>query len=525
MMEEEQLEQTGEPSAEQVRVPSLQASAIGGELVQPQKNHESADHKLFVTHNNAVKRKKYEYPSPRQSAHNNDVSLTEHGQIPSQGQGNTQTEVIQHKEVASSGDLLAKLQLERSKSKKLEKEQNVLYHILHGSHLATTKCASDHLQEREIQPTSGISNEMNISTGELIKALHFEFDKSKKLEDEQAILREELRISREVHAQYLVDAADKTKNILHANEVLQGTNSSLQQENKQLRQALDIEREESNKLKQELTSVKAESAMLMEVLSRKLATIEVKTREVHKEHREIMIKQRNLQIESQRKETRMLQAACVDSLKFGKQAWNRYFGDVGEEPPVPSHINNICSMPCPFSSGKAIQDTHLLVLVPSTVNGMPFTINLLDKLIQSPYNNGHPSQLRFHDNRVKEKLGERHSECSYWVLMRREILPNSRSRSYSEQKSNIDSLERAIGLDYTIPNVLEAATAISMHYVRSGERLYPNKPMTYTHCLDQIDEAYPIAVGGFSTSGLSICSVSCTLIEDFGISCLLKPID
>jgi hypothetical protein len=77
------------------------------------------------------------------------------------------------------------------------------------------------------------------------------------------------------------------------------------------------------------------------------------------------------------------------SLKtLGEVEWKYYFGDVGPAPDLPSNMGAILDSTCPFWPGKKVRDTHLLVLIPATVNGEPFTLNLLGELIQRPSNGG-----------------------------------------------------------------------------------------------------------------------------------------
>ena len=72
------------------------------------------------------------------------------------------------------------------------------------------------------------------------------------------------------------------------------------------------------------------------------------------------------------------------SVPFGADMWAHYFGDVGVEPPLPSNIDEILKSPCPFWPDKTIGQTHLLTLIPETVEGKPFTLNLLNELVQKP---------------------------------------------------------------------------------------------------------------------------------------------
>ncbi len=91
----------------------------------------------------------------------------------------------------------------------------------------------------------------------------------------------------------------------------------------------------------------------------------------------------------------------VPSMAFGKALWAQYFGDIGVEPPLPPHINAILQSPCPYWSGKKVEETHLLVLIPQTVNGKPLTLRSLGELVKSP-KQGTSSQYRhFWDKALK----------------------------------------------------------------------------------------------------------------------------
>jgi hypothetical protein len=60
-----------------------------------------------------------------------------------------------------------------------------------------------------------------------------------------------------------------------------------------------------------------------------------------------------------------------------------------------------------------VQDTHLLVLIPSTVNGSAFTLDLLGELIQTPSGGGHSTQYFLYDDEVQQSLGEEYPISSY----------------------------------------------------------------------------------------------------------------
>jgi hypothetical protein len=190
---------------------------------------------------------------------------------------------------------------------------------------------------------------------------------------------------------------------------------------------------------------------------------------------------------------------------FGVREWGQYFGAVSEAPRLPVDIDDILRSPCPFWPDRKVGDTHLLVLIPSEVNGEPFTLNLLGRLIKMPKGRGYRTQYDLYDIDTQRVLGDCAPDRSYWVLMTREVLPASRSKTYKEQQSLIAEYACEVGMPYVMPYVLEAATVILANYVRSNERLYPDNPWTYTRCQELVGQFnYPVVVGGFSSTGLRV---------------------
>jgi hypothetical protein len=192
-----------------------------------------------------------------------------------------------------------------------------------------------------------------------------------------------------------------------------------------------------------------------------------------------------------------------NSLFFGKAKWAEYFGDVGETPPLPANINEILKSSCPFWPDKKVYETHLLVLIPEKVNGKPFCLDSLGELIKSP-KSGHKTEYKYYWDEIKKDLGTK-SLKSHWVLMTRNVIPESRNKSYEVQKALVQEHAQRSNIPYELPKALEAATAILMHHVETGERLYPDDPCTYTRCQKKVNNnQWPAAIGGFAAGGLVI---------------------
>lgn len=108
-------------------------------------------------------------------------------------------------------------------------------------------------------------------------------------------------------------------------------------------------------------------------------------------------------------ETPQIQRHLVEQFAFGPKDWNRYFGDVGESPPLPPDIMDILKSPCPYWEGKSVANTHLLVLIPKTVNGSLFTLNLLGEMIKERQGWGY----KYYSQNVQREIGNQSIATSY----------------------------------------------------------------------------------------------------------------
>ena len=189
--------------------------------------------------------------------------------------------------------------------------------------------------------------------------------------------------------------------------------------------------------------------------------------------------------------------------EFGAKEWSKYIGPVGSEPPLPPNMGEILDSKSPFIEGKTVQETSMLTLIPKTVNGKLFTLNYLSQLIQEP-KIGNQTKYRYYSQDVKEELGSKSVDKSYWALMTRDVIPNSRRKSYDEQKELVQSYAQKSNSAYTLPPTLGAVTSILMEHVVSGKKLYSSNPSIYTRCLEKVNNQWTVAIGGFAAGGLFI---------------------
>jgi hypothetical protein len=149
--------------------------------------------------------------------------------------------------------------------------------------------------------------------------------------------------------------------------------------------------------------------------------------------------------------------------------------------------------------GKSIRETHVLVRMPKGL-----TIKKLGELAKK-YFPSNTDGYRYGRPAIVDKLEDKPADESIWLLMTKDVLPGSRSKSYGQQKTIIDELAKTTRVPYQVPTVLEAATCILAEYSRSKNRLFSgsNSPWTYTRCQKSV-QGYQMIVGGFARAGLYV---------------------
>jgi hypothetical protein len=189
-----------------------------------------------------------------------------------------------------------------------------------------------------------------------------------------------------------------------------------------------------------------------------------------------------------------LNAFCYEKA-FGPKEWFVHFGGhLRNVPRLPSNIAEIVNSPCPFWPAKKVHETHVLVLVPETINGQPLTLKILEELVKKPLK-GNATK---YDCFSIEEHTDLPAPTSHWVLMTRDVLEGSRNKSFEDQQALFEKQ-----VVYEAPHILDATVCISMEYIRTGTRLYSNSPHTFTSCQESYDTIWQLAVGGFGPGGLN----------------------
>jgi len=210
---------------------------------------------------------------------------------------------------------------------------------------------------------------------------------------------------------------------------------------------------------------------------------------------------------------------------FGAEQWMWYHGEVGEEPLLPWNIEEILNARCAFWKKMNMKGSHILMLMPETVNGAAYTLNLLEFLIMNCKNATRRTKLAYYWEELKRQIGNEPVKESYWVLMSRFPLPGTRSKTFEMQKAWLNKqtaeMNRLIGAEASVPTVLEGATCLLMEYAKTGKKLYPSKDNLFMTCANMINGA-ETHIGCFDEKeGFHIGNPN-EYVKRHGLSCLWR---
>jgi hypothetical protein len=198
----------------------------------------------------------------------------------------------------------------------------------------------------------------------------------------------------------------------------------------------------------------------------------------------------------------------LDKNFLGAEAWRKQGIDVGEEPPLPASITEeLLHSECPLHPGEKIKDTHLLVLIPKTVNGEPYTALKLDELCATRKGSG---DTLICDGWIswKEQLWASQQRLeSEWVLIPKsdpdpEKVPadkHFRSKNIAAQQNVHDEHYG----EYREVKTVELMTAVLLHDLVNGDpRMLAG--WNYLRCLEPNASGGRVCVGNFHASGLKV---------------------
>ena len=188
---------------------------------------------------------------------------------------------------------------------------------------------------------------------------------------------------------------------------------------------------------------------------------------------------------------------ALDNAVFDAEKWEKYYGEVGPEPAIPKHLLEFYTQDCRLCPGKKVYDTHLLTLIPQTVNGQPLTLTSFGELIQRPKNGEHGTEYKYYGDDMKQEFGAQPAVASHWALMSRDVVEGSRSKSYAAQRALVEQKAKTLGIGYAPTPILSGVVSTVCHHLVGGERLFSDSPYTYCRASETVSNGKRCALFGY----------------------------
>jgi hypothetical protein len=190
---------------------------------------------------------------------------------------------------------------------------------------------------------------------------------------------------------------------------------------------------------------------------------------------------------------------------LGSEAWSSQGIDVGVAPPIPSAITKeLLESECPLHPGQKIKDTHILVLVPRTVNGEPYTALKLDELCGERKGSG--DRLIYSTGWKNDPWVSAPQSESAWVLLPKsdpdpKVSPDKHFRwkdIAQQQEVHNDHYK-----EYREAKALEVMTMALLNDLVHGEpRILDG--LNYLRCEEHNASGGRVCVGAFLAGGLEV---------------------
>ncbi len=160
---------------------------------------------------------------------------------------------------------------------------------------------------------------------------------------------------------------------------------------------------------------------------------------------------------------------------------------------LPDNIGKLFNGPCPLFKDKRLRDTHVIIWIPTALSLNKCKL-LLEKIIAA---NGH--RFIIHKD-ILATYGDLLTDDSKWIIMPKNLLPESNHNNFLKQLKMVDSLALYNSKKYYIPTFFEATVCISMSSLKWNMNILED---CYTRCQEDINE-FQILVGRLKTLDLSL---------------------
>ena len=191
---------------------------------------------------------------------------------------------------------------------------------------------------------------------------------------------------------------------------------------------------------------------------------------------------------------------------LGAAEWMKGFNvDVGAVPPIPETITRkLLNTDCPIEPGKLIKETHILVLIPKSVDGEPYSALKLYELCSKSKGSGNKLIYDGGSDLKGQSWASTEQAASEWVLIPKgdpdpaKVATDKHFRS--KDIAAQDMVHEKYYKEYREVKTLEVMTMALLYDLTHKERLLPD----WLRCEEPNASGGRVCVGFFNASGLKV---------------------
>jgi len=204
----------------------------------------------------------------------------------------------------------------------------------------------------------------------------------------------------------------------------------------------------------------------------------------------------------------------------GQEEWDEVYPgmDIGEVPPLPEYITEgllnsesvMQGEKWGYGAQTRIKDTHVLTLIPESLDEVPLTINSFHNELKEAQSTENKDRLLWElDWHAGDPVCNERKR-SHWMLLSKSVLPNTLNKTYEDQ---LKELKQEAYSNYEVPGVREVIVSVLMHYMLTGDKLLGgdhkvtynrNKWHPYVMYKDKRASGSQVRVGSFASNGLYV---------------------
>lgn len=188
---------------------------------------------------------------------------------------------------------------------------------------------------------------------------------------------------------------------------------------------------------------------------------------------------------------------------IGAEDWRYAFGVSFDQPDaLPYNIKERLSAPCVIHKDRFVMDTHMLIWIPSEIEGRPLTLARFFQYYLSKINGDNKNNTNTNnETTIFNEKNARHE--AHWMRRHRPgngcwmliytgdleshngstgVLPGTQRKNWLDQCHVFNAMNERAGGIYRKPMALEMIVSMVMLSIKTSKKILSDHPLTYTHC-------------------------------------------